>query len=243
MHKNEQSDSPPPNFNSDQLDALRALGVTEAQIIRLTEALPDCAVYLIKPAPRNHVRDELDDLRVNIENAQEVVTRLRNPRTPAAREALARINDASFWNGDSAFPGAELVQAAEALNTLKSVTIGASVRLPNKPSRFAKARPEPVRRIYQALLTGWTDEHPALPVLHTLLDHRTWPPPFRFRPSSNLTSPFRDIVGICYTAFLGEHEVDPERAIRDFVKSERVAANQRRGVSLLSLGQNRPQNS
>lgn len=233
-----------PGFTPDHIEQLRQFGVTEAQIVRLTEALPDCATYLLRPAPRNDVRDELESLRAKIECALKAVVRLRNPKTLAAREARARIDEASWFRGVAAFPGAELADVEAALKAAKSVTSGACVRLPKEPRRYASATPEPVRRLYHALLLGWSDDNPAPPPSPTLLDMRPGPRPFPFAPSTSPTSAFWGIVCICYNALLGTKDANPERAIKAFVKAEKADAERRRSIrtneGLWALGQNVP---
>ncbi len=56
------------------------------------------------------------------------------------------------------------------------------------------------------------------------------PKPYPFPPSTNVTSPFREIVGVCYQAMFGREGIDPERAIRAFVREVRAEARHRAEV-------------
>lgn len=186
-----------PDFTSGQREALTKLRVTPEQISRLSGVLLECkrmidAESKASKPPRQDVSDVLKPaLDCNRESSKAMVRVLR-ANSPASEEALTRTERESFkLNGD----GKEIESALQALAFASAVLKRALAGLPKDAVRHRTAFWGPVHLIHQALSDDGI-----------------------FKPSSGSTSPFRDVVVICYSAIHGKDGVDPERAVKSYCR-------------------------
>lgn len=209
-----------PGFTPDQARQLVELGLeSEAQIKALKSALLGVHACLLVPAALTDVRNELTELQAELSTARSKLRHIRRSGSAAAWEAHLRMQQARAQYGDPADPerwGDDAQRAEKVISEVLEIVDRAIHDLPAKQRRARTANPEGVRHIHLGLLRGWTEVHRGV-----------YAPAFPFKPSSNPTSAFRCIVGICYAAVTGNADADPERAIKAFIKQERIAAKMR----------------
>lgn len=195
-------------FTAEQKRELHRLGVPEQAIARLEqEAMPQVRRFVLQRPPRR--RDVLAELR-GLEDSMR-----------SARDAIERFQD---WTHESpplryaraAVPGGEhpqirdgirLHRASMALADALDAITEAIERLPAGPTRHQVASPRVVELLHDTLKVG---------MIAAGLDPGTHP----IRPSASPTSRFRKFIGICFEA-IGARNVDPERAIKAYVKAWR----------------------
>ncbi|MHB1099264.1 MAG: hypothetical protein ACYCZR_06880 [Burkholderiales bacterium] len=188
-----------PEFSPDQLKALTKWRVTPEQISRLSGVLLECKRMIdeeskaAKPS-RSDVRDVLDSALDKNREARKAMEKLLRGGSPASLEALERVERESFKLGGD---GTEIEAALHALSSANAMLVRALRELPAEPVRRQTAIWGPVLLIHQAL--GDDDS---------------------FKPSSGTDSPFRKLVGICYSAIHGEEgeDRDPERPVKDYCR-------------------------
>jgi hypothetical protein len=220
------TDDPPPSaltgtyphairFTASQRRELRQLGVPDVAIeVIEVEALPRARRALVRPAPILEVREELVRAEAAVREAHKALEDLLvSSDLPSRRDARRYINGGGARH---LFDGIDLNNASKALVPAQQVLARAIARLPNEPVRHKTAADLPVEFIHDALQTGCS--YSGMPFEHQKGRRRglSLVAP-KFRPSASPTSPFRQIVGICYER-IGMPASDPERAIKSYVK-------------------------
>lgn len=186
-----------PDLTSDQREALIKLRVTSEQISRLSSVLLECKRMIdgeskaSKPS-REDVRDVLKSALDCNRESNKAMVRVLRANSPASSEALMRMERESFrLNGD----GKEIESALQALAFASAILRRALAGLPKDAVRRQTAFWGPVQLIHKALNDDGI-----------------------FKPSSGSTSPFRDVVVICYSAIHGKDGIDPERAVKSYCR-------------------------
>lgn len=205
-------------FTAAQIEDLRRRGVTSPQLERLKAALRVIAYCAEGAPPLPEVRKALKGVEKQTAEAAHTLSALlsapahETARTEAKERFLEALRslypDQSRPSVGSFFepytPGMEF--AARLVQIVEDIQRVAQTALDGVPSKATKtpAHWYPIFYIHEAL------SH----------EHYTSSPGNRepFPPSASLTSPFRIIVGICYTA-AGTKTTDPETAIRDYLKT------------------------
>lgn len=190
-------------FTNDQLTMLRDQGVIEQQIAALARVIPLCRTMWTDAAPLASVRDELQRLRRSLDLVPALVRDCENPtgRTigKARREAYNRLLMAL----------SDMGVGSDAIERLADVSGGlnrALADLPEIQRRPYSASARPVQCLDEALCFGWANR--------PLSSSHVYP----HEPSINPTSPFRAVVCICYEAFTDVRDIDPERAIKAYLR-------------------------
>jgi hypothetical protein len=208
-----------PRFAPDQVDSLRRHSLTDVQIVELSRALLGCQVSIAPFVPMAQVREELTSLRLSLETSLKALRHLMRTDSGAAFEAhlrmqVARADHTTPIDGQRLDDDAR--HAAGATTTMLEAVGWALAGLPVDQRRRRSASPEPVRKIHDALLKGWVARH-----------RGGFMPPFPFKPSSNSTSDFYEIVATCYAAFTKNRDSDPERAIKAYIRENKADARRR----------------
>lgn len=196
------------SFTRHQRTQLQALGVPDHAIALLEgEVLPAAQQLLRKRPRRNDVLAELKDLSRSLTKASASIERtLAATRVvPHRWEALSLL---SGGYGRHAMGGLRLSEASEALARATRAVQQAIDDVPPGPVRQRVADPYPIQLIQGALAHGAFAAY-GDPNAHQI------------RPSLSPTSPFRQIVGLCYEA-LKLRSADPERALRAYMKQWRA---------------------
>lgn len=187
----------------EQRDRLTHLGLVDAQIHKLENALPLCRAWLSKPATLLEVREKLADIAKPVRQAKKAMDALTKSTSLASREACNRI----LLAVDHMQPGEYATSVVvEKLNWVFQAVEDALKSLPTTQRRNNDANPLPIQLIERALLDGFVAHYSpggqALPEYHL----RT----------SRKKAPFPEIVAICYEA-IGRGG-DPDRAIRNYLE-------------------------
>jgi hypothetical protein len=180
---------------------------------------------LSSAASLNEVRAEFQRLHEAFQSASTaaVAVLAANAQHTAARyELLNRLIAEQYETGSSL---EELLSATQRQIAADLALIErARAKLPSEQRRRRTATLLPVQRIHKALVDGWGAAHyvagaeqdgPPSPVPSSSTSS------FPHVPSASPTSPFRQIVGICYEAITGDPEIDPERAIKAYCEWHR----------------------
>lgn len=194
------ADIPSIRFSDDQHQHLEELGLTPRQIAELENmACPVGKLFLAKPERVADMRDGLAKIRREMGQGQTSLGEmLKGKMTGARKVALLMLCDAAVRRG-----GYQMIERAPIpQNQLSKIFAEARAALP-KQSR-QRATPRPVQLIWQAIIGAHERPQPNR-------IHLSWSP----------GSAFREIVGICYEAMTGKRDVDPERAIKAFVRGKR----------------------
>jgi hypothetical protein len=234
-------------FDASQLRELKMLGVLDSQVSRLLNILPLCQARVLRPPDRNSVLGLLEAIAgagAKLDRALAAVTS-EGARSAAKREARAQIllagferREASNWpinhEGEARRGRSvdDLAAARAALLVLNQSTRAALTSLRSEPQRRRRsATPEPVRLINDALLRGWGEAYYPVGTGEYTSPQAPVPPvpAYPLAPSSSPTSRFRQVVSICYQAFLGVDDADPERAIKSYLKIRSAALRRARG--------------
>lgn len=215
------------HFADRQIAELRRLAVTTEQIEELERVLPGCRTML-GPVPRMaDVREELQSLQRALRSASDALARFdaASCELPALNEAYHRLLVAS-WNPNTDGDG---YVAEKAIRVLEEVFGWANVAIAELRPRKNEAPTWPIARIHEALVRGWGRTY--YRVFHGTDERSTVdaaappPPPFPHVPSSGITSPFRQVVGICYEAVKAPN-TDPEQQIRRYVRWHKARGQQ-----------------
>jgi hypothetical protein len=205
------------SFTTDQRRDLERLGVIEPQIVALESVLPGCQFAVTRQPTGQDVRDELNKATAAIQQATKVLSRLASHLTPASREALDRIHQASTQLGRG-FGLNEFPEALSALETLANVVHKATDDLGPQQRRLNSADPTPIGLIHDALVLGWGK--------HASASEGSNPFPVAMLPALSHENKaqrnvFSQIVSICYAAATGSPERH-ERAIRAYLELRRA---------------------
>ncbi len=231
-------------FSPEQVSHLRKLGLFENQIKRVNEVLPLCRAVLSSAPPIAEVRDELASLIGALEAVGHRTAAMLTSaeRSRAAIEAEARVQVAAYDLSQSDPHGqvrASDDEIADALNAIRPVLSSARralVALPEFSRRHRKASPIPVQLINSALLLGWGSVYHPVRDSDAPLEDFSLAPPYPFSPSVSQSKPFRAIVGVCYDAFSDSESMDPERAIKAFLREERAIRERMRAEMMSESG-------
>lgn len=203
-----------PDFTDDQTRDLKAYGVCDEQITELRFALIGVRQYTRTPPPKSEIAEHLADI-------ERLASELSRKISAAVVPDAARLIEEGYWqqrltNDGATDDGATVAgHLCPRLNTLAAVASAAIEAMPKGPPVRSKVgNPAPVKRIADALMTGWVKSS-------------GWisggkPLPSSHRPSVS-TGPkghgraFPDIVKICYAA-VGYDRI-PKNAIERFVKA------------------------
>lgn len=183
-------------FTKAQREELAKLNVSQEQLSRLSDALPKCRRMLdeeskeFKPAMAD-VRDVLNTVLARNRESGTAMAKLVRGMAPASSEALDRVERESFKLEGG---GTEIEAALHALAAANAVIRRALGALRESPVRRQSAAWGPVQVIHAAL----GDD-------------------VNFKPSSSYTSPFRVVVGVCYSAIHGK-DIDPERSVKAYCR-------------------------
>ena len=203
-------------FSPDQRRELLRLGVPEMaiQVIEV-EALPAARRRLVRQAPMREVRKELQHVETAVREARNALEALLTPSKVASmRDAQTLLIGGGYRYQQDGIP---LNRASQALVPALEVLAVAIKQLPEKPVRHRLADDRPVYLIHDALQKGCLFAGmPFVEVKRGRLAGLSLIAP-ELRPSTSPTSPFRQIVCICYER-LGMPTADPERAVKAFVR-------------------------
>lgn len=235
------------NFNENQKNELKTLGVLDAQIVELEKVLPTCRAWTADAPPMQDVLDELMDFSKAINGAHDSIVKMSQAgkTIPARFEAQQRIEVAY---SDIAIPlggydGADqlLKRAQEALIAVQEVVANALQNLPRTQRRSYAANTRAIEWIDNALTLTFANQHYPVssgeydPADTSALQMPTPPPPYPFPVSSGVTRPFRIIAGICYQVITGKPDVDPERAIKTYLKQRKTRDEKQRAAMNISM--------
>ena len=189
-------------FSEAQRKILEDQGVIGEQIEALKVMMPLCRALWTNAAPMADVRDELAKLADLLHRSSDLVTKLekshQKPIRKGSREAYSRLLIALHDMGvdfDKIHVLYEIRDAAD--RALADLSRGGQ-------RRPYSANPQPVQKLHRALLNGWAKKQHIKRYPHV--------------PSSNPDSAFYTIVCVCYEAFTGIPDIDPERAISTFLQ-------------------------
>ena len=198
-------------FLAHQRQQLETLGLSAKQIEQLeNRACPLGTLFLVKPKKMADVRDRLEHIRASFgdKRPMSLGDLAQGTISDESNEAMLRVYEAATnLFGFQIFDKGQLQEEC-----LTKIVEAAVSELP-KQSRHFLANPRPVHLIWNAIIDAHDGTTPNL--IHL---------------SSSSGCSFRQIVGICYEAMTGRI-VDPERAIKKFVKSEWDREAQRRAES------------
>lgn len=187
------------SFSDDQRSRLREHGVIDEQLLALEKVLPLCHSMWADRAPLNAVRDELRKLANALHRACRQLKAMENADQKRIhlrrREAYSNLQIALVDMGIDLENIQVIHRIAEAVDRALADL------LPSKQRRPHAALPHPVHLLDDALHTGWAAQKTRYP----------------HAPSIAPEGRFRAIVGICYEAFTGKQDSDPERAIKAYL--------------------------
>lgn len=189
----------PPRFNGAHRAQLRHLGVIDSQLVAVERVLPLCRSLWSDAAPLAAVRNELQLVASALNRAHDRLRALETSERPPVRRARRE----AFYRFHLALDAAGIgLDIGNSLDILRDAIRRALADLPTSQRRPNSAEPQVVQHVDEALRHGWANRE------------RPVPQRYPHVPSSGLNSPFRRIVGICYEAFTGCSDLDPERAIK-----------------------------
>ena len=193
-------------FQKHQRDELLRLGVPAVAIEDIERSVLGWAKrYLTREPPRSTVLKELRNVADALTSARSAIEALLDDADNADSRAAARR---ALAGGGRRYKqdGLRLDETSKSLTTAIEVMTTAIASVPVGPQRHKSADPYPVEFIHKALLNVLSAEQVALAK--------------RLKPSVSATSPFRQIVGICYEVIEAPAD-DPERAIKAYLKQWR----------------------
>ena len=219
-----------PDFTDDQRRSLKSLGVCDEQIKELRHALISVRQHARQPAANNDMAAQLAEVE---RLASELSRKLRAAVIPDA----ARMIEERYWPQRPTDDGPTVaMHLCPRLDALTVAAGGAAEALPSgMQSRSRVGNPEPVQWIDDALFNGWAKAH-GTGAVHAWIDPnnedadiaaalergnamaRAKPYPETFRPSVSVSSPFFEIVCICYAAV--GYEKPPKRALQTYVTAK-----------------------
>lgn len=222
-----------PEFSQQHRKKLRELGVVEAQIEQLRYARMMVRLAVSPPAARNDVAALLDDVADLTDKLLRKTGAISTQSSPAHAAAHGLIEQ-GYWQARPDDSGGQSSHClAPRLEALRDAARAGKRELAPVPSRRRTADPQPIGRIAEALLFGWSKQHGSNGFSVHLVDGkevRTYgdgpqrkPYPAAFRPSAADSSAFRAIVGICYEAEGGNS--DPVAAIKAYLRKQRQLRN------------------
>lgn len=202
-------------FSPEQREQIAKLGVSDRQIAELeNKACPLGKLFLVKPRRVADVRDRISGICGQLRKGQASLSEmLKGNITEERKEALLRLCDAAVRLGWYQM----IEQAPARRDQLSRICDEATAGLPNQ-SRHQLATPRPVQLVWRALIKAHDRTPDAQGRTPANQIHLSWAP----------KSEFRRIVSICYQAMTGRKKVDPERAIKTFVKWERAREDRQR---------------
>lgn len=222
-----------PDFTPQQRKRLVDLKLRPEQIAELRYALLVVRMVLTKPAANNDVSEHLREVEKLASDLIRKLSAIGIQKSPEHSAAYALL-EVNYWQGEMLDEvGATIPEhLLPRLAALKKAAVEARTTLPNKPARWRKADPRPIKRIRDALYAGWAKAQRGratrIPeglsleeALAAAKENRTLPFPKAFDVSKSPNSVFRDIAGICYEAAGGGPDSDPERAIKAFLQEDR----------------------
>lgn len=191
-------------FNPHQRRELAALGLTDKMMEHIEIGALTTAREMLKRPPRNEdVRGELLQLQKKLTEARDAIERMFEAPKEFAPLRYAR-SMLTAGQGRHVMGGIRLNESSKSLAAAIEVVEAGIAKVPAKPLRHRSADPYPVELIHDALQMG-------------VLAERGEPDPDFMWPSASPTSPFRQMIGICYEAIDAPH-ADPERAIKAYLK-------------------------
>lgn len=220
-----------PDFTTDQRRGLKRHGVCDEQITELRHALISVRQHVRRPAANNDVAAQLAEIE---RLASELSRKLRAAVIPDA----ARMIEERYWPQRPTDDGPTVaMHLCPRLDALTVAAGGAAGDLPRGvQSRSRVGNPEPVQWIDDALFNGWAKAH-GTSAVHAWIDPNNEdaaiaaaierdsaamasakPYPKNFRPSVSVTSPFYEIVCICYAAV--GYQDPPKSAVARYVKAK-----------------------
>lgn len=205
-------------FSASTRKHLTDLALTSRQISEIEQALPIVSNYLERTQTIADVKAELQAANNALRDTAKTVNRLLHAPT-SERAVIEARNRAITSIG-------ECDSDEEIFSKLLTLADGAAAVLSNAIAALPRQRRSdagsyyPIERIDRAIMKG-------LIAVKAGKDRTT--PKFnnKLRPSSNPTSNFRQIIGLCYDT-IGQRNNDPERAIKAYVA--RCKARQRTGL-------------
>jgi hypothetical protein len=238
------TDTNAPRFSAERRDDLQKQGLVDPQIQMLETVLPLIAVLVTNQPRLQDVRAELHEVAHTVKRLQDLLSGLEQAgkanevkswienvqredksisllmqriSNGARAEALLAIQTSEILAGvaDDVVGRADKVLADVALVVHRA--IGGLPR-DSATGKLRQRRPNsatvgPIWLIHNALLAGWEKAY-----LPSSSGHS---PPFTMKISASANSEFREIVGICYETATAHRDVDPERAIRRYVRRKK----------------------
>jgi len=223
-----------PDFSAADRRRLAELGVVDAQVTELRLALSTVRMFADPKsyAPRSDIAGVLSDVEGLAEG---LVTKLSALVTqPSAAHSAAHVLiEEGYWQEDRLDDSGPTSShhLIPRLQALREAARSARSGLPKGQTRLRLADPRPIKRIKEALLSGWSKHHGSR--VRSTPNNETFeeaiasakmnpplpPYPKAFSPSKAPNSEFREIAGICYGTVGGN--VDPLRAIENYLKRDR----------------------
>lgn len=216
------------SFSADSRCSLRKLGLIGEQFAELEKVLPFCRLDTEDAAPLGDVRSELQLVRRATNGTLAATRRLSAESLPALREALNRVQMASYNAGGEC---REIEHAQSALVALNDVLGKALGDLPKEQRRTKAASPHPIDRIYHALVLGWG--HGGGGRAFNLAPEPEYRNDMaRITPKSrgHAKRKFEAIVQVCYETIGAPRDYVPERAIKAFRRSQKAERARREAM-------------
>lgn len=213
-----------PDFTATQRRELATLGLGPIQVEELRLALVETRRMIRKPAARNDVDSLLGGVLATSDKLARMLQAMGTQIDVSHSQALAMI-DSEYWQGERLEDSGPTV-AHHLLPRLAALSDAARVAMQGLPETQTRHRTgdwRPIKRIDDALFSGWSKVYglPAAP-----------PYPDDFVPSASPGCAFRRIVGICYAAVGGNP--DPERPLKAYVAQ--ANAQYREHMTVLEAG-------
>lgn len=206
-------------FDVSNRNELKRCGLNKAQIDEMEKVLPICRGLLTKAAPLSDVRKEIQALQMVAAKTEKTISLLVNspPENKARWEARYRLL--------KSLPDSleDIEKMKSVLRTVQAIAACALKDTGTDQRRHFTADPLPVRLIDEALERGFRGYYHDMPPF----------PPYNVHPSKRHNSKYFRIIRICYTAMTGDSDVNPERAITEFIKQRN--AEQARVVELREM--------
>jgi hypothetical protein len=200
------------SFSADSRCSLRKLGLIDEQLAELEKVLPFCRLDIEDAAPLGDVRSELQSV--------DATRRLYTAASPSLREALNRMQMASHQTGGDC---REIEHAQSAVAALNDVLGKALDDLPKEQRRTMAASPQPIERVYHALVLGWGRGGGGRAFnLAPEPEYRDRMAHVMRTARAEATRKFEAIVQVCYETIGAPRDYCPERAIKSFRRLQRA---------------------
>lgn len=199
-------------FSASTRKSLADLGLSSCQMSEIERTLPVVSAYLEKSPTVTAVKTELQDANNALLASAKTIKRLMH--APARERAVIEARNRAITSIGECDSDDEVFSKLLTLADAASVVLSNAIAALPRQRRSDAGSCYPIERIDRAIMKG-------LIAVKAGKDRTTPKFNYKLRPSSNPTSNFRQIIGLCYDA-IGQRNNDPERAIKAYVARQKV---------------------